>query len=191
MPFPSAARALWPLVLLAGCSADSSPEALGACSAELAMPPIEGAAHVPDCAPVSYQSSPPSSGTHYNDWAVFRVYSQPVPWGFLVHALEHGAVAFVYNCPDGCPDDVTAAQAFVAELPPKEGCSRPPAILAPDPTLDVRFAASAWGYTLRASCFDRPSFAAFFSAHVNHGPEYFPTDCGAVDLEARGWCAMP
>jgi hypothetical protein len=27
-----------------------------------------------------------------------------VPWGFLVHCLEHGAIDIVYNCADGwCP----------------------------------------------------------------------------------------
>jgi hypothetical protein len=160
----------------------------GSCSVEEAAQPNEGAAHTGQCAPVTYRSKPPSSGTHYPIWPVFRVYDKPVPWGYLVHGLEHGAVVIVYNCPDGCPDQVQAAKDLVAATPTKSGCSRPPVIMAPDPTLDVPFAASAWGYTLRAQCFDRDRFASFIQRHANMGPENFPTDCGSLDAEAAGWC---
>jgi hypothetical protein len=160
----------------------------GSCAIEVAAPPSEGAAHTDRCGPVQYGSKPPSSGTHYPIWPVFRVYDKPVPWGYLVHALEHGAVVIVYNCADGCPDQVAAAKALIDATPPKAGCSRPPVILAPDPTLDVPFAASAWGYTLRAKCFDRDRFAAFIQRRANQGPEKIATDCGSIDLEATGWC---
>ena len=160
----------------------------GPCAVEVAMPRDEGANHVTTCAPVSYASKPPASGNHYPVWPVFRVYDQPVPWGFLVHGLEHGAVVIAYHCADGCPDQLAALKAMVAALPPKEGCPRPPVIVTPDPTLDVPFAASAWDYTVRARCFDRDRFTAFVQRRMNHGPEYFPTDCGSVDLEKTGWC---
>jgi hypothetical protein len=61
-------------------------------------------------------------------------------------------------------------------------------IVSPDPTLDVPFAASAWGYTLRAQCFDRARFADFIQRHANQGPENITGDCGALDREATGWC---
>jgi uncharacterized protein DUF3105 len=64
----------------------------GSCAVETEVPADEGTSHVASCAPVRYLSQPPSSGTHYPSWAVFRVYDKPVPWGFLVHDLEHGAV---------------------------------------------------------------------------------------------------
>ena len=46
-------------------------------------------------------------------------------------------------------------------------------ILAPDPTLpsDVRWAASAWTWTLRAPCFSEDAFATFVSDHYGHGRE--------------------
>lgn len=160
----------------------------GSCAVEVATPPNEGAAHSERCAPIQYGSKPPSSGTHYPIWPVFRAYDKPIPWGYLVHALEHGAVVIVYNCSDGCPDQVAAAKELVAATPSKAGCSRPPVILAPDPTLDVPWAASAWGYTLRAKCFDRERFAGFVQRRANMAPENIPTDCGAIDLEATGWC---
>jgi hypothetical protein len=44
-------------------------------------------------------------------------------------------------------------------------------ILTPDPKLDVPWAASAWGHTLRSDCFDRDAFESFFDAHAGNGPE--------------------
>jgi hypothetical protein len=173
---------------------DSAPALDGdpACSLVLASPPDEGANHVGECAPISPMSNPPASGNHYPIWPVFRVYSKPVPWGFLIHGLEHGAVVIAYDCPQGCADEVAKATAMIEAWPPKEGCSRPPIIMVPDPNLGVRWAASAWDHTLRASCFNREALATFIQAHANMGPEYFPTDCGTVDREATGWCpTMP
>jgi hypothetical protein len=64
-------------------------------------------------------------------------------------------------------------------------------VLAPDPTLDVRWAASAWdrvsgGWTLRAASFDQEAFQAFFTAHYDQGPESI---CGGLtDGSVTGWC---
>jgi hypothetical protein len=43
--------------------------------------------------------------------------------------------------------------------------------MTPDPHLDVRFAASAWDWTLRANCFDTDAFLAFAQAHYAQGLE--------------------
>jgi hypothetical protein len=165
----------------------------GSCVIEQLAPPDQGAAHVPvkaatgGCTPVTYATKPPASGTHYGTWAVFRVYDTPVPWGFLVHAMEHGAVVIAYNC-SNCDADIAAIEKLWADTPPKAACPRPPLIVTPDPTLDVPFAAASWGHILRARCFDRAEFQAFITAHANQGPEFFATDCGATDAEANGWC---
>jgi hypothetical protein len=171
-----------------GTGGDSGGSA--ACMPIVASPASEGAAHTTLCGPVSYGSNPPASGTHYQQWPVFRAYDQPVPWGYLVHGLEHGAVVIVYNCPApaGCPEEVAAAKAMIATLPLKAGCSVPPVILTPDPTLTTRWAASAWLHTLRATCFDKDAFAQFAKQYMNMGLELFVGDCGAVDKEAAGWC---
>ena len=99
----------------------------------------------------------------------------PVPWGNLMHGLEHGAVAIVYNCGSaGCADEVARAQAFIDALPldTARGCSSTRrVILAPDPTLPVRWAASAWTWTLRADCFDETAFRQFYTDHYDHAPE--------------------
>jgi len=131
---------------------------------------------------------PPSSGNHYPVWPVYKAYDQPVPWGFLVHGLEHGSIIVVYNCPCGCPDEVAAAKAWMAALPADASCGgRPPRVLlAPDPTLDVRWAAAAWTWTLRSDTFDPLSFGAFFDAHYNHSAELVCD--GTTDGSVSGWC---
>jgi hypothetical protein len=147
--------------------------------------------HLPACAPVSYPTRPPSSGAHYPSAPQFKVYRSPVPWGFLVHALEHGAVVIAHNCGEGCEDELADAEEMIAAWPAKQACPRPPIILVPDPTSPDRFAAAAWGHTLRATCFDRQKFAQFIAERANRAPESAANDCGELDLERTGWCPPP
>ena len=93
-----------------------------------------------------------------------------------MHGLEHGAVEIVYNCgSEGCPDEVARAQAFIDGLPlDSPGCpSTRRVILAPDPTLPVRWAATAWTWTLRADCFDETAFNQFYVDHYDHARKAF------------------
>ena len=135
----------------------------------------EGGAHIPCTSVTNYGTVPPSSGSHFGCWPEYRTYAVPVPWGNLVHGLEHGAVEIVYNCgSEGCPDEVTRAQTFIDSLPMDSagGCpSTRRVILAPDPTLPVRWAATAWTWTLRADCFDETAFNQFYVDHYDHAPE--------------------
>jgi len=162
----------------------------GACTAVIAQHPDEGAIHV-NCLPVpTYGTRPPSSGNHYPIWADYGTYKTPVPWGHLVHDLEHGAIVIVYSCAASdaaCAAEIARAQAMIDALPfpldPADvdvadgfECVAPTkhrVILAPDPTLDVRWAASAWTWTLRASCFDETIFGGFITTHYAHGLENF------------------
>ena len=132
------------------------------------------ALHVSDCSVIDYPMNPPVYGDHYPVWAAYTSYSFPVPLGFLVHDLEHGAIVLLYNCPDGCADEVAAAQAFIDALPADPRCAdavKHQLVLSPDPTLPTRWAAIAWGHSLAAECFTAPAFRAFYDAHLAHGPE--------------------
>jgi hypothetical protein len=150
---------------------------MGPCGAVVQQRAIEGFAHVPVCSHVTYQSKPPSSGDHYPIWAAYQSYSSAIPEGFWVHDLEHGAVVLSYNCPGGCAADVAAAQLFLDGLPADPICDPdagdPPVrmVMTPDPNLDVRFAASSWGWTLRANCFDPGAFGTFVQDHYGQGRE--------------------
>jgi hypothetical protein len=142
------------------------------CTAVIESHTDEGAYHIPCTSATNYQTVPPSSGNHFGCWPEYRTFDVPVPWGNLVHALEHGAVVIVYNCGSaGCPDEVALAQNFVDNLPPDTACPAHRVILAPDPTLDVRWAATAWTWTLRADCFDAVAFGKFYTDHYGMGRE--------------------
>jgi hypothetical protein len=163
----------------------------GACTSVIEQHADEGATHVACTTQVPYGTSPPSSGNHYCVWPDFHTYTQPVPWGNLVHGLEHGAVVIVYNCPGGCPAEVAQAQAFIDNLPADPLCMEPDprrVILAPDPTLDVRWAATAWTWILRASCFDQNAFATFVSDHYGQGREAL---CSEWHLDPSQFCPAP
>ena len=133
--------------------------------------------HVTVCTELDYPDNPPAGGQHYPVWAAFQSYSFPVPRGFWVHDLEHGAVVYSYNCADsadGCADEVAEVQAMIDALPSDPLCG--PAtprrvVLTPDPLLDVRWGVSAWGFTLRADCVDTERFRKFYLNHFGRGPE--------------------
>jgi len=151
--------------------------AMGSCGAVVQEHPIEGYNHVPVCSAVTYATKPPSSGDHYPIWAAYKSYTAAVPEGFWVHNLEHGAIVLSFNCPAGCASDIASAQGLIAAQPADPLCDPsagdPPArmVMTPDPKLDVKFAASAWGWTLRANCFDKVAFGDFVKAHYGQGRE--------------------
>ena len=154
---------------------------MGKCAAVEQQQQIEGWTHVPVCSYVPYFTNPPSSGNHYPIWAAYESYTLPVPEGFYVHDLEHGAIVIEYNCEladaSDCDADIATAQAMIDALPADPDCAsqgtgvKTRIVMTPDPRLDVPFAASAWGWTLRAQCFDPEVFGAFVTTHQNQGRE--------------------
>jgi Protein of unknown function (DUF3105) len=184
-----------PLAGAGGAPSDAgSPElpgggANGECGAVVQEQPLAAGIHVTTCTAIEYATNPPSSGEHYPVWADFGVYDFPLPRGFWVHNLEHGAVVVTYNCPAGCADEVAQATAWLAKLTPDAACPGGPArvLLVPDPKLDVRWAASSWGFTLRADCFDAATFTDFYLMHAGQpvAPEYVLCGTGA-DFRAPG-----
>jgi hypothetical protein len=153
------------------------------CVATIASPPLLPALHVAIGSDIQWDSNPPSSGPHYPIWAAYQAYDDPVPRGYYVHDLEHGAIVFVFNCGDaGCPDVVAAFHAASDSLPDDPLCTaagegvRVRTVITPDPLLDVTVAAAAWGWTYKAECIDLPSLEAFAAAHYGQGPEVFCTN---------------
>ncbi len=166
----------------------------GKCDAVEQEQAIEGFTHVDVCSYVEYFTKPPSSGDHYPIWAAYKTYTTAIPEGFFVHNLEHGAIVLTYNCPNGCAADVAAAQAMIDALPDDPDCAaqgstvRRRTLMTPDPKLDVPFAASAWGWTLRAKCFDTDAFRAFALRHYNQGREDICSDGDDVSVGLAANC---
>jgi hypothetical protein len=141
--------------------------------------PDEGAMHQ-DGGVIDWTSNPPTSGTHYPEWAHWnRVYAEVIPRGYWVHNLEHGGIVFTYNCPTGCPDDVARLTALLASLPAEVDCPAlvHRALVTPDPDLPagVRFAASGWLYSWTSNCVDEAALTSFYTRHFAMGPE---VNCG-------------
>lgn len=172
----------------AGGADGELPPGVGACNVRRVESPPTSAFHQLECSDITYSTNPPSGGDHYAVWAAFQVYDTPVPPGFLVHSLEHGAVVFWYNCPEGCADEVAEVESFIASLPEDPLCAAATAarraVLVPHPELASRWAASAWGFALTADCFDPEEFESFYTEHVGQAPEDFCTD-GRTDVVAR------
>jgi hypothetical protein len=177
---------------------------VGICGAIEQQHPIEGRTHVAVCSVVQYLTKPPSSGDHYPIWAAYMTYSSPIPEGFWVHNLEHGTIVLSYNCAAyaadagaACTADVAAAQQMLNSLPDDPECTalgegvHRRSIMTPDPKLDVPFAASAWGWTLRANCFDPVAFQAFAMAHYNQGPEDICSNGQDLSTGVMAGCGGP
>lgn len=159
------------------------------CTVYTAEDPSYGASHVAPCAPLTFDSFPPTSGTHFGQWADFGTYDAPVPWGYLVHAMEHGAVVIAYRCDGDCAALVTELQAIVDAQPADALCrDDDPArfVLVPAPDLDEPIAVLAWQRIYTATCLDRPSIEAFIDASYAQGPENLCAP--GVDASATGWC---
>ena len=148
--------------------------------------------HVSACSELSPHTNPPTSGPHYPDWAQFGIYDQPIPVGFLLHGLEHSAVALLYNCElveqsgASCDDLVAELEAFYADYPADPLCTSVPhrLFVIPDPDLDVPFAATAWQAHLKGQCFDAERVRAFVDAH--YGQNYENICYAGVDPLAQG-----
>ncbi len=152
--------------------------------------PALSAGHVPPCTDFTMQSTPPTGGDHFGQWAAWGVYDAPVPWGYLIHAMEHGAVVLGYRCDEGCagvPEELAA----LAEEVDDPLCRDEPyprrVIVAPMPELDVAVAALAWEHAYLATCLDPESLREFIDARYGRGPEDL---CfGGAGRPPAGWCA--
>jgi len=155
---------------------DAGIDAAPPCTGTLATPPNEGAAHAVEPSAIAWNANPPTSGTHYPDWAAWdRTYSDAIPRGYWVHNLEHGGIVLLYNCTD-CQADVDRLTAIMASTPTDDTCTAPVAhrmIVTPDPLLPagVTFAATAWDFSYTAACVNEPELRAFIAARYGKGPE--------------------
>ena len=126
--------------------------------------PNYGQDHTTD--PVEYEDHPPASGDHNPCWANWGVQTDTVvPPENWVHNLEHGGVVFLYNCPDGCQEDLDQLSAYVQTLPVGR------ALLTSYPDMDWPFAAVSWQHRLLLGCYDEDAFNEFFVQHVGRAPE--------------------
>lgn len=133
-----------------------------------------GRRHVPIGEKVDYNSNPPTSGKHYEDWIRAGVYTEPKDDRNLVHSLEHGYVTLHYKCLEATasaslPEDCTGRKDTLAKIYEKKGKSK--LIVLPRPDLETNFALTAWNYLDKFDSFDASRIEKFIDAHLNQGPE--------------------
>ena len=161
------------------------------CDVTTSTEPAASRNHHDPCSEIDYPFIPPSSGDHYSIWANYRTYDAPVPWGFLVHSLEHGGVVLAYDPSSSAATDIRAAYAALITAHGTDPICRDQSwmsriIVVPAHDLASPIAAVAWEHTYEATCLDMPSLSAFVETNYGHGPEAI---CGAgEDLSATGWC---
>jgi hypothetical protein len=132
--------------------------------------PDEGNSHVNPGQRVTYNQSPPTSGSHWNQAGV-----APAPWGIkdtpfpneaIVHNLEHGGVVVFYK--GLTPDEVDKLKDLVRLLT-NNGFKK--MILEPYPDMnDARVAISAWDWALKLPAYDDVPVVKFVKAHYD-GPD--------------------
>lgn len=144
-----------------------------------------GRGHVPVGEQVDYNSNPPTSGKHYDDWIRSGVYAESRDDRNLVHSLEHGYVIMHYKCSEqlgktqseatGSPSPSEFSEICrtrrdeLAKIYEKKGKTK--LIVVARPNLDTNFALTAWTYLDKFDNFDRSRIERFIDAHLNQGPE--------------------
>jgi len=125
-----------------------------------------------------WNTSPPTSGPHFAQQAVWGSYTEPLLQAQVVHNLEHGGIYIQYG------KDVP--QATIDELKGFYDSHQNGTLLAPLPSLGSKIAIGAWttsspskpdtgtAYLAKCTTFDEAAYAAFFKAYQGQGPERFP-----------------
>ena len=123
--------------------------------------PTEDRRHLED--EIEYPVSPPAGGAHNPCWYDFGVFDYEVPDERWVHNQEHGAVVFLYNCPEGCEGELNALIEMVSPLER--------IIVSPYADMRWRFAATAWEHRIMMNCLDLDRMKSFYDQHFNQAPE--------------------
>ena len=133
--------------------------------------PSQGNQHLPPGQTYDgYNSNPPTSGPHSQQWQPPGIYREPIPKEVLVHSMEHGMVLVLYNCPQGCEDLRGRLEEIVLEY----GEDGKLVLLAPYPNMDATIALVAWTRLDKFDEFDEGRIRRFIEVHERrYNPEGF------------------
>ena len=141
----------------------------------------------------TYNSYPPTSGTHFQTPLIFGEYQQPVLQTHLVHNLEHGGVGVQYGAE--VPDSTVQKLLAWYRVDPRGLVVAPLPADGQGAALKDKIALTAWvadrdgdptdpntrvtkqtGTLAICSTFDEEAFNDFLDDYRGKGPEYFPLD---------------
>jgi hypothetical protein len=130
--------------------------------------------HIAETTPITADPAghyPPVFGDHYPIWRPPGVYDSPIPEGYFIHDLEHGGIVVLYNCADECPSEVNQLRGMLTSLPRSQAFNQVKLVVSPNSKIDHRFALLAWDYEKDLDAFDADAVRAFYTAHLDRGPE--------------------
>ena len=168
------------VVLLTGDDNEQAAVESGGCTLESfpAVPNVPDHSDVPTLeTKPDWNSNPPTSGPHYQEWAVWNFYDDEVPLVKSVHNLEHGGVVIHYG-PQVPQSELEELRAFydddpngilVAALPSNGDEITLSAWTAPDAATGTTDIGRGW--LARCAGFDQDAFSTFVEEHRYKGPE--------------------
>lgn len=125
--------------------------------------------------PITYNSTPPTSGPHYGNLVEWGIYDEPQRYEHLVHNMEDGGVIIYYQCPEGCPEVVEQLKEIVQ---PYISQGRHIVLTPNDPNWSIngsqplhqdmgaRIALTAWTRILKMDEVDDGAIRAFIQRYV-------------------------
>jgi hypothetical protein len=129
--------------------------------------PSEGQLHVADGTPITYNTDPPTSGTHYPSPQAGGFYDTEIAAGYLVHSMEHGGVIIYYNAPALTTAQLDTLRARPASHP--GFFSQVVVVPRNDPVYPVIL--TAWTHRLRLPGYALNRIDDFIGLFLGHGPE--------------------
>lgn len=150
----------------------------------------QGRKHVSaeEVAKFSFNSNPPTSGSHLESWVKPGIYKTPQSEGELIHSLEHGYVEINYNCnaslvSKGTSDnsmtatasatnDTDACKSLISQvetIAKKKKLFK--LLVVPRPQITSPIVLTAWTYILPLETYDEKQIVKFIDYHRDHGPE--------------------
>ena len=153
---------------LLACSTESD----GCDRFEFTLAPQTLATHVSTCSSTSCGNglSPPNAGPHCSTTLSCQVFETEQSSCMWLHNLEHGHAVFLYDCPEGCPDEVARLmQARNEARVGSNGVRR--AVVAPASGLPNRIAALLWRRTYLADTADPEALQCLLQLQDQEAPE--------------------
>jgi hypothetical protein len=121
--------------------------------------------HFEQGAKITYNSNPPTSGTHYPDPQHAGVYTKAPPDGNLVHSLEHGTIIIWYNPKKLSREQIKVLTDIFKSIHVAKK------IMTPRDTLPTAVALSSWGRLLQLQTIEENQIREFFRMNYDKGPE--------------------
>jgi len=139
------------------------------------LQPMQGNSHIAnnEFSPITYRSTPPTSGPHYPNVAPWQLFDEPWRYEQLIHNLEDAGVVIYYQCADGYPELVQQLRELVE---PYIASGRHVLVAPNDPDwttqdgtslhrdMGAPIAVTAWRRLLKLDEFDADQINAFIEA---------------------------